>query len=363
MSDTVRQPRLKIAVNGADLPQRIAIEAEVGSNGYYAADTFRAKVALNADPTRGLLWWDGLAGQGTTATPILIEIFAALDGGQSWSSLFVGEVDHMDPDLPNGEMVIQGRDLSRRFIDAKTQQTFQNQTSSQVAALLAERRGLTSVVTPTKTPTGRFYSTDHERLIENQFSNTTTEWDLLCRLAREEGFVVYVKGRALHFEPKPTASTTPILRVSWDNTAHRSNVIDLRLTRALTLAKDIVVRVTSWNSAHEFAVVKYSPNKGDAALRSGKAQLYPLTRPNLTDDAAQKLADEYRAQLTAHERVVDFDMPGDLTFQPHSVITVQGDVGSWAQTYYIDQVTRRISFEGGFMQHVRAKNASPDLNT
>jgi hypothetical protein len=114
-----------------------------------------------------------------------------------------------------GRLQIEGRDLSSRLIENKTQEAFVNQTSSQVATTLAQRRGLTPQVTATTTLVGRYYQQDHVRDSLNQFSRTTTEWDLLIYLAQREGFDVFVKGTTLYFQPTTDPSADPYV-VRWD---------------------------------------------------------------------------------------------------------------------------------------------------
>ena len=60
-------------------------------------------------------------------------------------------------------------------------------------------------------------------------------------LAEQEGFDVFVSGTTLHFQSP--AGPDVALTLSPDT------VLDLRLERSLTLARDIEVTVKSWNSA------------------------------------------------------------------------------------------------------------------
>ena len=175
-----------------------AMEAEVISNNYYAADRFRASVALGIDPWAGASFW-------ASEPDILLDVQFSLDGGASFVSLVQGVVDSVSIDPTLGLVRLDGRDLTSALIEARTQETFANRTSSEIASLLAQRHNLTPQVIATTTPVGRYYQSEHDRITLNQFSRTTTEWDLLVFLARQEGFDVFVQGQTLYFQPAAQA--------------------------------------------------------------------------------------------------------------------------------------------------------------
>lgn len=365
-----RQPRLRVllvegAIAGQTDPGKTAqsvapkaqepiagaVSANVTNNNYYQADTFSADFALNALPN-GLAWW---AGQPRMVVDIQIALNLT-----DWKSVLIGEVDHIHTHPVTGLVQIEGRDLTARLIEARTQETFANQTSSEVAKTLAARHGLTADVTATKTLVSRFYQEDHSHVTMGEFSRTTTEWDLLTFLAQQEGFDVYVTGTTLHFNPRVDPASTPYVVVS---DANGSNVIDLRLERSLTLAKDVEVQVRSWDSRNSRGFTKTSRAIGAkgaqaAGAKQNAAQRYVLVRPNLTEDQAQKLANETAHEISIHERVVTFHLPGDLLLTPRMMVRLQGTGTEFDQAYYVDSVSRRISFDSGFDMEVRAKNRS-----
>lgn len=350
----LRQPRLRVLASSQLVAG--AIEASVTSNAHYQADRFSAVFSLGADPAHGAAWW------GDQET-LLLDIQASLDGGQSWTSLVQGEASQVSIQLLQGEVHVEGRDLTSRLIEARTQETFLNQTSSQVATTLAGRHGLSADVTPTTTPVGRFYTADHDHLTMGQFSRTTTEWDLLTFLAQQEGYDVWVSGTVLHFRPKAEPNARPWL-VRWSpRTAERpmprSNAIDLELDRSLTIARGLVVEVRSWSSRNGRGFTKVARASGKGGSKD-KPQIIAVQRPNLTEDAAQKLANQILAQESQHERVIRWREPADLVLSPRALVRLEGTGSSWDQTYYVASVQRRLSFEGGFVMQVEAKNHSPD---
>jgi phage protein D len=349
LSETVRAPRLLVLADGAPVPG--AMEAEVISTSHYAADRFRVRVALGAAPGAASAWAD--------AEDTMLDIRMSLQAGGPWVSLVQGAVDSVAIDAVADTLVLEGRDLTAALIEARTQETFANRTSSEIATLLAGRHGLTADVQATTTPVGRYWQLQHDRITLDAFCRATTEWDLLVvTLARIEGFEVWVTGTVLHFRPVP-AQTIPskVLRAA-ATASGAPNVTELHLERALTLARDIEVTVKSWHSRAGQAY-KQTAKSVRAKKGSGKVQRYVYVVPNLTPDQALALAQQRLAELSQHERVVTAAMPGELTLAPRMLVRVEGTGTSFDQDYWIHEVSRQLS-PAGFTQHVLARNLSAE---
>lgn len=350
----VRVPKLGLRLGGKHVAGCVSVEVQ--SNSHYQADTWRAELALNAPGGRTLATWgaDDLVGQ-------LFTVLMGLDGDVR--PMIVGEADKIEIQPERGTVSASGRDLTARLIDHRIQEAFQNKTASEVATILAQRRGLTPKVTATTTPVSRYYQTDHDQVSHDQNSKSGTEWDLLTKLAQFEGFDCYVSGTELHFEKAVDPAKAEPWGVHWDGSAKRSQVVNLRLDRSLTLAKDVLVEVRSWSSARGRGFTKRSPKgKGGGGTGGGKngpAQRFTFRYPNLTEDQAQKKADQLRADISKHERTLSFDCPGNLDLTARDVLAVSG-VGGWDQRYFVASVTRRVSMDGGFPMTVSAKNHSPE---
>ena len=341
VSGATRAPRLRMIANGSVLAG--LLETEIVSNNHYAADRFTASLALDADPGNGPAFWASQA-------DIAIDIQASLDGGASYASLIQGRADIVDLDLMTRVVHVSGRDLTAALIETRTQETFANRASSEIAELLASRHGLRAHVMQTSTPVGRYYQDEHDRITLDQFSRATSEWDLLVFLARQEGFDVFVSGSTLHFQPAAHSNDAVVLRPT--------DLIDLRLERSLTLARDIEVTVKSWNSRQQNAFAQTARAQGKGTL-GGKPQRYVFVRPNLTSGQALQLAQQMLAELTRHERVVIATMPGDLRITPRTRIVLGGTSTDFDQSYFVDEIERTLRLEGGFVQRIRAKNMSP----
>ena len=368
-----RQPRGIITVNGIPIPFE---KIEVNTNTYYVADTFSAEIPANYLPVG--LEAVILSQQST----ILVDIFAGFPsvGGlidvitsAGLPELFYGQVDTFDYEPSEGIIRFKGRDLSSRFIDNKTTEKFTNQTSSQIATTLANRRGLTPHVTATSTKAGKYYEIDHARLTKEM-----SEWDLLTYLAREEDFVVFVKGQTLYFIPAPNPSQLPYIIQynpqilsggsilgSIGNIGSSlggspiSNVVDLRLSRNLTLANDVIVNVRSWNQKNGKAYTKTATAththrnvlKG-AAQPTGAAQVYNYTFPNLTPEQALQKAQQLLKDISQHEMRMSVTIPGDNILDKSQIIQLIGTGTVWDQVYYPDNIQRTMSAKDGYSMSV-----------
>ena len=347
---SARQPRGLIQINGARVESWVNWSIE--SNSLYRADTFSLIFALHGLPAHHDAAW--FAEQ----TKADIEIFAGVPSdpdnftASELTSLLQGRADEIEVDWVGGLIEITGRDRTADFIDNKTTEKYPNLTSSQIVEKLAAKHGLKPVVTATSTLVGKFYEIDKVRLQDDR-----TEWDLLTWLAREEGFVVYVKGTELHFEPAPDENQDPwVLKYTPATTgAPDLNATALKTTRTLTVAKDITVTVRSWNHKQKKAFVK----KATRAKGSGpNVQQYSYTIAGLTPEQAQQRANQILAQLSKHEVKLSFDAPADTILTIRNTVQLQGTGTAFDQTYFPDTIHREMG--QGFSMTVTAKNHSPE---
>lgn len=342
MIPTYTRPRLQITANGHIVTGAVA--AEVVSNNYYAADSFNASIAFAANPEMGISFWSDEA-------KILIDIQFSVDDGMSYTSLIYGTVDAVTVQPAVGLVNIAGRDLTASLIAARTQETFANHTSSEIAALLASRHRLTPHISTTTTPVGRYYQSEHDSLTLNQFTRTTTEWDLLVFLARQENFDVFVHGQELYFQQSTALHDITL-------SLRPTDVTDLQLERSVLLSQDIEVVVKSWSSRQNIACIQRATTVNDGPSASAiPLQSYVYVKPNLTPQDASKFANQRLAELVRHQRTVVIRMPGELALSPRGLIALEGTGTGFDQTYYVDMIERRLD-RRGFTQLVRARNAS-----
>lgn len=356
-----RSPRAIVLLGGVRASG--LLEAEVDNNSLYQADAFRVVLSLSQQPpAMNWAWW-------ADQTEVVVEVFLGVPADpQTFSekdltSYIVGRTDGIEIDPAQQLITLTGRDFTSVFIDSKTAEKFPNKKSSDIATLLAERHALTPVVTPTKVQVGRFYTIEHSNL-----TNEITEWDLLTWLAQQENFNVFVKGRELHFEPKPDPSSDPyIIQYEVTGDVPQSNAKRLSFARNLTLANDVIVKVRSWNwmQYNGFTVQAKATHQRRRVLAglpqpTGNAQIFTYSFPNLTREQAVQKAQSLLAQITQHEVRLQAFLPGDDLLTPRVMVQVTGTRTSFDTTYFPDHVVRRMSAHDGYTMELRAKNHATD---
>lgn len=341
-------------------------EWEIDNNTFYQADTFRVKFALSMLPSAfGAAWW-------ASQSKVFVEVFAGFPVDpenfttSDLDSMLYGQVDDITLDPVGTVVEVAGRDLTAELIDTKTTEKWPNLTSSQIVEQLAKRHGLTPVVTKTTQKSGKYYEIDHVRLTDQR-----SEWDLLTWLAHQEQFVVYMKGKELHFEPQPTTSDDPYI-LQWeaptpDSASPIFNGKSITFARNLTLAKDVIVEVRSWNAKNKKGFTKKAQathNKNTvlkgAAQPVGEAQTYSYTVPGLTPEEALQWAQAKLREITAHEVRLSATLPADNVLRGTDLIQVRGTETAFDQTYYPDSIVRNMSVNEGYFMTINAKNHSPE---
>lgn len=357
----VNAPRLRILANKT--PIEGAQSFTITSTNNRQADQFSAQFALIPGSVFSADWWST---QGQIRLTLQAGFADALGNVSGWTTLLVGDCDTVDIAMAVGEVRVAGRDLTALLIDQKIADTYQNQTSSQIATILANAAGLTPNVTATTTLVGRYYRSDHTNTALDQFSEAGTQWDLLVYLATQEGFDVWVDGTTLNFQPPPVTPTMVNLTYSSGNIP-KFNGMSLNLHRAMTLAKDVEVQVRSWNSQHKsgFTVKMRGSIKtsSGAVVKLGPPQTYIFVKPGMTHAQAQVFAQQKLVEISRHERVVAFKMPGDLISTVRDMVSLSGTQTSFDQAYYIDTLERSLDFKSGFIQTITMKNHSPQTES
>lgn len=357
-------PRGAVRING-NLAQGW-LDWEVENNALSSADTFSVRfVGASLPPATDVNWF-------SQQKDMYIEIFAGFpDDISNYSpgdltKLIYGQADTIDYDIATDIVTVRGRDLTRVFIDAKTTEKFQNQTSSQIATTLATRRGLKASVTATKTPAGAYYDIEHVNLMDER-----TEWDILSFLAQQEGFNVYVKDQTLYFGPPPAANSTPYpivwTQIAPSTSQYRAvagNVEHMSFQRTLTVSRGITVVVRSWNDKQQYGFNATYPATKAGTLKPGQAttksagQTFTFFYPNLDKQRALQIAQQKYDLIVQHEMKFNCRVPGDVTLDAQTIIQITGTGTAFDQTYYPSSIVRRMSMDGGFEMDVHGKNHS-----
>lgn len=365
----VSQPRGLVTCNG----ERVAglISFSVDNNSFFQADSFRLTLALSGQPSnRGFDWW-------AQQEKMEFEFFIGFpDDPDSFSkddltSFLVGYGDDLDFDPVADTITIVGRDLTSKLIDyrnalfAKASGAL---VSSDIVTQIAAAQGLTPVVTKTSQAVGSYY-----QIVNSLITGNSTYWDIVTRLAQLEGFQAYVKGHELHFEPRATSDSNPyVIRWQAPNDMHGypiANAIDIRLSRNLSIAKDLRVRVLSFDPKSKQPINEYADrtrvkSKNSAGVKyDGPPQEYVYKIDGLNAVKAKAIAQQKLAQLSQHEMNLNATLPGDLLLTAQNIVRLEGTNTTFDQSYFVASIMRTYSMDEGFRMQLQAKNQTPNSPT
>lgn len=353
-ASALRSPRALLKIDGEAITGA-AWTLEVDETEYAQPDTFNARIALSALPeARNAAFW-------AKAGKVEAEAFFGFPadpqdfGEADLESMFVGQVDEVDIDWPAMTLSLSGRDHTAKLMEGKSAEKYINQTASDVATKLAGKHGLTPKVTATKEKIGRFYASDHVDIKTEQ-----TDWDFLTWLARQEGMMVYVRGKELVFRERPDEGQDPyvIRHVPAGPNGELPEASQfIRTGRSLTVAKGIKVVVRSWNSKAKKAFERQAGKGGADALE------YRYTIPNLTADETKARAEKILAELSRHAMRLDFSGSADNLLRIDDIIRLEGTGTEFDQVYYPQSIRRRLEGRGGYEWSVTAKNRTPEAET
>lgn len=364
------RPRLRALLGGVEIPG--ALSATISSTNDYHADRFQMRFAPTheAAGVGSWAWWSAETGAQADRGMLLdIQIGAASDqpsGGIAWQSILLGQVDNMDMDRTGYAIDVEGRDLTARLIDTKIEAAYQNNTSSEIVEKLGAGVGLKVRATRTTTPVGRFYNAEHAVITQNQFSRPRPQWDLITLLARYENFDVFVERDTLFFQPRTPPNADPY--VIWhavDQIGRQAgNVLALQLQRSLTIAKGLVVVVRSWHSGQKRAFTRTSPgNRPISPAQRPYVQQYVEIHPNLTEDQAQRLADQIYRERSQQIRTISGTLPGDTILTPRAILRLTSTGTEFDRIYYPYQVTRNVDADQGYTMQFSARSLPPSAET
>lgn len=355
--DVAQQPRGGVLL-GDERADHLLIEYDVTNNRFFQADSFRLTLAYVEDDEKfGRGFWD-------STDRVEVEIFAGYGVEEPPStSLLAGRADEIQIDMDARTVTLSGRDYTADLIEKRMAEKYPNKTSSEIVRILAGEAGLTPEVTDTRQLAGVYYRAEHAQLADE-----TTAWNLITFLAEREGFDAYVIGKKLYF----AAPMDPISAKRWtlqytppDNLTAFPTALasSLTLTKALTISREIVVKVISWNSSRKHSLTGQSrsarPNRG-AGGQFASAPAYIVREPNLTQDQADQRAKQIAEQITRELRTFDAALPGHPDVDIQTMVLIRGTNTSFDTDYHLDEIERRMSMENGFTMRLRGRNVIPD---
>lgn len=329
------------AINGR--PVEGLLHATIAASNCFSADTYALAFAMGPPPLGDIAFWSSI-------TAGYVEISVSGDQQTTAQGLITGMIDAIIIDPIHGTVSIDGRDLSSSLIDSYRQQSFVNQTASEVVSAIAQNHGLVPAVTPTTGSVGRYYGDGYTRLSLGDFSRLRSDWDLLVELARENSFDVFVEGGTLFFQPSSIFLATPVRITPFD-------VQKIRIERNLMLSSNTSARVQSWNSQ---SMSPYASNdSGDdvgstSTSNASDSQSCLFSASNLTSEQTSASADRYATELGRLSTVLHLEMPWDLTLSPRMFILLDGICNSIDGLYRIDGIDRHYNSMSGSIQGIRA---------
>jgi phage protein D len=349
----VNYPRFRVSINGTVVEgvEKISITQ---ANAFQIANFCLTK-GFVPDDAFPASWWAATANK-----TILIAIELSVDGN-AFFPMITGNVDSHVYDAIANTICPAGRDLAAAMIDTRILTTYRNLTASEIAAQFATEHGLQANITATTTIVGRIYDFDHDLTSSGDFSQVTNEWDLLCRLGAAEGIIPYVFGTTLYFNPP--SDNPPIYPVELTRDSEGllvAGVTGLELSRYMTYARDVVVKVKSWNSRKKTTITstvrtKTKLESADPALKPSN-YLYEI--PNLTQAQCLAKAQQLALDISQHERSARVNIPSLALMNPQTLIAVSGTGTDYDMTYFPLTITYDLATESGAMTIVEAKFSS-----
>lgn len=347
----VRMPVCKAIVNGTiEIP---VVDIEIEQNNFLAPDCFRLTSPLSLLPPQAdANFWSSISD-----AEINIQLgFQNTDKSYDLKNRIYAQIDQVRIDLVKRTLSLSGRDLSARLLDTRLSINYSDRTSSYIIQDIAKRHYLGSAIAPTTIKVGTYYQIENMRMLHN-----SSEWELVSMLAQQENFDIWMDGTTLNFQPTVTTTNDPYA-LTWRDDGvggYSANVIDLVLDRAQTIARDVIVKVATWNHKSGIPFVATGTAHGlnkSLGPRSGTPTTYYFTMQNLSKDQANKWAQSKAEEISKHERVIKFTVPGDNILTTRMPIRLSGTGTSFDQIYYADSITHHMSVHHGYTMDVRAKN-------
>ena len=321
---------MRVLVDGA--VQSNVIEARVVSTNYYSGDWFELAIASEDIGSWSTARW-------TPDSRPTIEIQVALAQGDPWVSLIVGTADCSTIDLTRKAISLHGRDLSARLVDSSINRVFQNQTGSEIVALLGAYHGLKPNVVPTPDLVGRLFGGVNEIIADVCYSPNRTDWDLVVRLAAEYGYDAYVTGYVLHFKPRILTRRPSVV-------LHREDLMNIRFSYDHVMAGRESQRFVSWSSQFQRAF----QSTADALSEGAGVPISPnLVGGQMVGLVSKAINDRWHDPLS-----LQATMPGETTISARSVVTVDCAERSLNGDYRVICVDRSFNAASGFTQRIRA---------
>lgn len=339
----VRKPRAWLIGDG--IPKMPCLNVSVSKTVTRSSDNFHVKLALSDTEQRGM---DAAAW--ASMGKVQCSIIAAVDDMDAGQTLLTGEADKIEIDWLERVVTLSGRDKSAKLGDKRRSEKFNNQSLSDIVGRIAADAGLNAVVSDGDAITGKSYDQDEAALILG-----ATDFETLSTLADRHGYVWYVDGDDLHFEPREVGSDVYLVRYRPPSLGQyaAANVVHLLTSRNLRAAKSVRVKVKSWHSRDNKCYVGEASSNGDG---DGEV-VYEHITPLLSQSQADAMASAKLRSITRHEMEVTVTAPGDLSIMAKKRLRLSGTGTIFDQDYDIDHIECSFEDHGGFTMRVKTRGA------
>lgn len=316
-------PRAIVEVDGVDVRWDDLVDLRVENSLYFAADSF--EIRLNNEQMLS----DWLRKEQE------VRIYLGfVNNPDRWSKselqhIFTGKIDGIKPGFSSTNTVqLIGRDYASRLIDTDNSIAFANQAAHEIAILLANKYGLTPVVTP------------GESVLDKEMFNNKKEWDILQMLADREGFVCYVdKDKNLYFGPRQE-SDEEVVHTYSRKPGEANCTVDFD-DSAVGVVNKVTVR--HWYkkrlieaSAQNDSLTEHMGQVKERIVYDSKAKT-----PELAKSIAEKRLKEWSRQVVT-ARVWSPLLPSLAAEKKVSIV----GCGRFDEDYYIDRLTHSLSKMG-----------------
>ncbi|SHN73129.1 phage late control D family protein [Desulfitobacterium chlororespirans] len=337
----MKAPRAILEVSGVNVKWQDILDISLENTLYLAADSF--EVTLRND----LLLSDWFRKQQEVKV-----YFGYVDNPESWTKgelthLLTGRIDGIKPEWSGKKIVkLIGRDYSAPMIDTEYSVAFENQTSGQIAGIMAKKYGLKPIITHTGA------------IADKELITNKKEWEVLQALADLEGFVCYVtKDKELYFGPRKETDETVIARLYNLGPGQVNCTLNFDDSTVDVINK---VTVRHWLGANKKLIEGSAVNESLLSAMGGQLKeriVYEskAKTPALAKEYAEKRLKEWSRNVVTAEGLCALNPE----IAAERKVLCQG-FGRFEGEYYLNQVTHSLSKSSGAKTEFNLTNLRPD---
>jgi uncharacterized protein involved in type VI secretion and phage assembly len=283
-----------------------------------------------------------------------VDISLAAAGGDSLQPVISGQITSVEPEFGRGGAVLaaRGYDAGHGLNRTRTTETYQNMSSDDIAAKVADRAGLDAGQID---PAG-----DVHDFVQQ---NNETDWEFLWRLARRIDFQVGVDQNGLSFRKASSDGDGEPPTLTWG-----SDLLTFRpRVTGVQQVDEVVVR--SWDpSAKDVIESRRSAGRPDADIGIGRddvgsalggGQMTLADRPVLSSDEADALATSMASRLANTYVEAEGVSRGNPALVAGVKVTIDGVGRSYGGDYTLSATSHAWRVGQGYETRFAVTGRSP----